>query len=375
MLRLDLCDFSDAYIVVKGDITLMKAENRYFIDVRNRFLAFKNNAPFSNCISKINNVLINKAEDLDIVMPMYNLLECSKNYYYKDEPNNPPSNYNADPITSFVSFKYKTSITGKTSNVNLENGANTEQGNTNIKKNNDIVAPLKYLSNFWKTLDIPLINCEVSLILTWSENCVLTNIKTGIARGTRVAINAPTNATFKITDVKLYVPVVTLSTENEKTLLEQLRTGFKRTIKWNKYRSEMTNQTKNNNLNYLIDPTFTKVNRLFVLSFENENDRTSFSKYYVPKVEIKDFNVLIDGKSFFDVPVKNKEEAYEKIMSISKNNDYTTGNLLDYDYFSKYYKLIAIDLSKQIELENSDLKQEINFIGRLKKEMKEQHFS
>ena len=87
-------------------------------------------------------------------------------------------------------------------------------------------------------------------------------------------------------------------------LLEQLRTGFKRTIKWNKYRSEMTNQTKNNNLNYLIDPTFTKVNRLFVLSFENENDRTSFSKYYVPNFKIKDFNVLIDGKSFFGLPLQ-----------------------------------------------------------------------
>ena len=96
----------------------------------------------------------------------------------------------------------------------------------------------------------------------------------------------------------------------------------------------MTNWTKTNHLNHLIDPTFTKVNRLFVLSFENEEDRTSFSKYYVPKVEIKDFNVLIDGKSFFDVPVKNKEEAYEKIMSISKNNDYTTGNLLDYEYLT-----------------------------------------
>ena len=225
------------------------------------------------------------------------------------------------------------------------------QGNTKIKKNTDIVVPLKYLSNFWKTLDIPLINCEVSLILTWSENCVLTDIKTQTARGTRVAINAPTNATFKITDVKLYVPVVTLSTENDKTLLEQLRTGFKRTIKWNKYRSEMTNQTKNNNLNYLIDPTFTKVNRLFVLSFENENDRTSFSKYYVPNVQIKDFNVLIDGKSFFDMPIKNEEETYEQIIEMGRNNDYTTGNLLDYEYFSKHYKLIAIDLKKQIELE------------------------
>ena len=127
----------------------------------------------------------------------------------------------------------------------------------------------------------------------------------------------------------------------------------------------MTNPTKTNNLNYLINPTFTKVNRLFVLLFENEEERTSFLRYYVPKVEIKDFNVLIDRKSFLDVPVKNKEEAYEKIISISKNNDYTTGNLLDYEYFSKHYKLIAIDLRKQIKLENPNLKQQINFIGKL----------
>ena len=126
----------------------------------------------------------------------------------------------------------------------------------------------------------------------------------------------------------------------------------------------MTNQTKTNHLNYLTNPTFTKVNRLFVLSFENEEDGTSFSKYYVPKVKIKDFNVLIDGKSYFDVSVKKKEEANE-IMSISKNNDYTTGNLLDYEYFSKHYKLIATDLSKQIELESPDLRPQINFIGKL----------
>ena len=119
----------------------------------------------------------------------------------------------------------------------------------------------------------------------------------------------------------------------------------------------MTNQSKNNN--YLIDPTFTKVNRLFVL-FENENDRRSFPKYYVPSVQIKDFNVSIDGKSFFDMPIKNDEQ-------MGRNNDYTSGNLLDYEYFSKHYKLIAIDLSKQIELENPDLKQQINFIGRFKR--------
>ena len=186
------------------------------------------------------------------------------------------------------------------------------------------------------------------------------------ARGDNPAVydDSPTNATFNITDCKLFVPVVTLSAENDNKFLEQLKTGFKRTIKWNKYRSEMSNQTKNNNLNHLIDPTFTDVNRVFVLSFENYNDRTSFLKYYVTKVEIKDFNVSIDRKPFFEIPVKNKE-AYEQIIERSKNNDYTTGNLLDYEYFKDHYQLIALDLNKQTELENPDLKQQTNFIGRL----------
>ena len=127
----------------------------------------------------------------------------------------------------------------------------------------------------------------------------------------------------------------------------------------------MSNQTKNNNLNYLNDPTFTNLNKIFVLSFENEADRTSFLKYYIPSVEIKEFNVLIDGKPFFDIPVKNKEEAYEQITEMSRNNEYTKANLLDYEYFSKHYELIALDLSKNIELENPDLKQQSNFIGRL----------
>ena len=115
------------------------------------------------------------------------------------------------------------------------------------------------------------------------------------------------------------------------------------------------------------DPTFPNVNRIFILSFENENNITSFSNYYVPKVEVNYFNVLIDAKPFFQIPVKNKEEAYEAITEMSKNNDYTTGNLLNYEYFKDHYLLIATDLSNQIELENPDLKQQINFIGRLEK--------
>ena len=123
-----------------------------------------------------------------------------------------------------------------------------------------------------------------------------------------LAIVAPSGATFKIKDTKPYVPGVTLSKENDKKLSEQLKTGFKRTMKWNKYRSQMTIQPQNNNLNYLIDPTFIDFNRLFVFSFAKNaegDDRDSFSHYYAPNVEIKDFNVLIDGKSFFDLSVKN----------------------------------------------------------------------
>ena len=106
---------------------------------------------------------------------------------------------------------------------------------------------------------------------------------------------------------------------------------------------------------------------MFVLSFENENDRTSFSKYYVPNVQIEDINMLIGGKSFFDMPIKNGEDTFKQIIEMGRNNDYTTGNLLDYEYCSKHCKLIAIDLNKQIELENTDLKQQIDFIGKLQR--------
>ena len=195
------------------------------------------------------------------------------------------------------------------------------------------------------------------MILILSKNCVLADLTVKAGRNNNPVVVAPTGLEFEITDTKLFVPVVTLSKENNIKLLEKLKSGFKRTLKWNKYRSQMTIQNNNNNLNYLIDPTFTNVNRLFVLSFERieENNvkkdyRDSFSHYYLPKVEIKDFNVLIDGKIFFDLPVKNEEEAYEKIIDMSNNNDYTTGNLLDFAYYKKNYRLIAIDLSKQTKL-------------------------
>ena len=144
-----------------------------------------------------------------------------------------------------------------------------------------------------------------------------------------------TSATFQINNVKLYAPVVTLSINDNIKFLENINQGFKRTISWNKYRSEITIQLKNNNLDYLIDPTFSNINRLFLFLFKNGTDdptRDSLEEYYIPLVEIKDFNVFTDNKPFFDQPVEKKQEMYEKPIKMSRNNDYTTGNLLDYLY-------------------------------------------
>ena len=328
----------------------------------NKKFIFKNNAPFISCISKINVKLVENAEDLDVIIPMYNLLEYSKNYqktsgslfsYYRDEPK---SLLHGEHITVFIecsdSFDYKSDL-----NPNLDNVVDGKNNKTDV----GIAVPLKHLGNFWRNLNIPLIDFEISLDLSWGDKCVLVGRAYREARAATATtaalppINSPTDVTFKITDGKLYVPVVTLSTENENKLFEMLKSGFKRTEKWNKYMSYISNQAKNNNLNYLIDPIIEKVNRLFILSFENEDDRTSYYKYYVPNVEIKNYNVLIDGNPFFELPVKNIEETYEKILQISDDNSYfTRGNLLDFNYFKKHYEMISIDLSKQIALENKD---------------------
>ena len=212
---------------------------------------------------------------------------------------------------------------------------------------------------------MPLISCEISLELKWNKNCIITSLQQAqnVDGGNTAEL---TGATFGITNCKLYVPIVTLSKDDEIKLLTNLKSRFKRKIEWNKYRSLVSTEAINNNLNILIDPTFTNVNKLFVLAYQDNADRQSFSQFYLPRIMIKDFNVIIDKLAFFDLPIKNEEENYEKIIDISRNNEYTTGNLLDYDYFKKYYKLIAIDLSKQQVLqENEDLIQQINFIGRL----------
>ena len=233
MLKSSLCDYSDAYILVKGRIKITgagyDAEARHADEI-NKGVTCKNSAPFINCKSEINNTEIDNAKDIDIIMPMYNLIEYSDNYsktsgslsqYYKDEPN--------DHLTDSELFKSKIKITGNTS----------ADGNT---KDVEIIVPLKYLSNSLRTLEMPLINCEVNLILTWSSTFVITN-STGVG-------------TFKITDTKLYVPVVNLSTQDNTKLLQQLKSGFKRAINWNKYQSDSKTYAQYQYLNHLVDPSF-----------------------------------------------------------------------------------------------------------------------
>ena len=205
-------------------------------------------------------------------MPLYNLLEYSNNYvkasgslwiYYRDEPN--------DNLADSESFKSKIKITGKT----------PSNGN---KKDVKIMTPLKYLSNFWRTFEMSLINCKVNLILTWSSTCVITN-STGAG-------------TFKITDTKLYVPLTTLPTQDNSKLLEQLKSPFKRVINWNKYLSKPELLAENPNLNHLVEPSFQGVNRLFVLAFEKDTQIISHFGYYLPSVEIKNYNAMINGEKF-----------------------------------------------------------------------------
>ena len=200
-----------------------------------------------------------------------------------------------------------------------------------------------------------MINCEVSLFLIWSSACVITN-STGEGR-------------FTITDTKLFVPFVTLSTQDNAKLLHQLKSGFRRTISWNKYQSDPKTYAQNRYLNLVVNPSFPGVNKLFVLSCQNENDRTLHSSYYLPKVEIKDdCDVMIDGKKVFDEPINSKLKTYENIRRIAtgQGDDYTSGCLLDYSYFKENYKMIAIDLSKQQALDADPRAiQQINFTANL----------
>ena len=238
MLRSDLCDYSDAYILINGIITVAGYNPR---DRQNRPVILKNNAPFVSCITRINGELIEDADDLDIVIPMYNLLKYSKNYrktigslysYYRDElTNDQNDNFANINVINSEAFKYKNKIIGNTYNVDstrvpADGGArkvNTDyRANNSGKKSIELAIPLEYLGNFWRALNIPLISCEVYLELKWNKTWVITSQQIGVnLDGGNTA--APTGGTLAITDCKLYVPVVTLSKDDKIKLLTNLK--------------------------------------------------------------------------------------------------------------------------------------------------------
>ena len=250
MLRSSLCDYSDAYILVKGNITVNNtAADGAAANNTNKKVIFKNCAPFTDCISKINNAQVDNAKDIDIVMLMYNLIEYSDNYsktsgslqqYCKVIPavNNNGCIVDFNGASATDTFNFKTKITGQTDN------------NGRID-NVEIMVPLKCLSNFSRTVDMPLINCEVNVILAWTANCVIIC--------TNVANQVPT---FPITETNLYVLGVTLSTQDNAKLLPQLKSSFKNTIRWNKYLLKPELLAQNPNLNHLVEPSFQSLNRL-----------------------------------------------------------------------------------------------------------------
>ena len=256
VLKPNLCDYADPYILVDGTIIAANAVN----DTR---LALKDCAPFTKCNLEIDDEHVDTAENLDIVMPMYNLIEYSDNYqdssatlyqYKRDEPPDNNVNLTADNSTS---FKYKVNLLGDIAAAAAADPDNARVGRLNVKT----VVPLKYLSNFFRSSEMPLINCKIKLNLTCKKECVLST--------------AADDAVFIINDTKLYVPVLTLSKEDNKDFIEQQNKGFQRSVYWNEYKTkEKREDVDANNLNVVInlDPLFQSVNRLFLMAHSRADD-------------------------------------------------------------------------------------------------------
>ena len=271
-------------------------------------------------------------------MPMYNLIEYSDNYpdssatlyqYKRDEP--PENGAVADlTIDNSSSFKYKISLL-----------CNPVVANNIARINVKVVVPSKYLSNFFRSLEMPLINCKIKLNLTWKKECVLSTDNG--------------NAVFIINDTKMYVPVVTLSKE-DKDFIEQQNKGFQRSIYWNEYKTKEINENADASVfKYInLDPSFQGVNRLFVMAYNRANGqptRNGQQSYYLPRIDLEKYNVIIDGRNVYDIESDIEKYRELKKVMIGKGEDYTAGSLLDFNYFDKHYKLVAVDLSKQKQLD------------------------
>ena len=290
VIKSHLCDYSDTYILVIGDITATGGNE-------NTKVAFKNCAPFRKCVTHKNNEHVDSADNLDITMPMYNLIEYSDNYsntsgslwqFTRDES---PLNNNVNPddvsVNNSSSFKYKSNVFRS-----LTAAANE------VFKNVKIAVPLKYLSNFWRSLEMPLINCKIHLELNWSKDCIMSTIA---------------DTKFKITNTNLYVPIVSLSSKDNAKLVKLLEEGFNRSVYWNEYQTKIkTKNLDNDNLTrFPLDAAFQGVRRLFVLAFNNTDGnankvkRNSHTKYFLPRVNTTNYNVLIDGRNFYDQPIND----------------------------------------------------------------------
>ena len=264
----------------------------------NTRLALKNCALFTKCNLEINDEHVDTAENLDITMPMYNLIEYSDNYQdssatlYQCKRDEPPED---DAVADLMadnssSFKYKVSLLG-----------NPVLNDNITKRSVKAVVPLKYLSNFFRSLEMPLINCKVKLNLTWKKECILST--------------DAGNGVFIINDTKMYVPVVTLSKEDNKDFIEQQNKGFQRSIYWSEYKTKEINENADANVfNYInLDPSFQGVNRLFVMAYNRANGqptRNGQQKYYLPRIDLEKYNVIIDGRNFYDNPIESNIEKY-----------------------------------------------------------------
>ena len=345
VLKPNLCDYAEAYILVDGTIRAANANN-------NTRLILKTCAPFTKCNLEINDEHADTAENLDIVMPMYNLIEYSDNYqdssatlnqYKRDEP--PDADLTADNSSA---FKYKIKLLG-----------NAVVAGNIARRNVKVVVPLKYSSNFFRSLQMPLTNCKTELNLTWKKNCILST--------------DDGDAVFIINDTKLYIPVVTLSKEDNKDFIEQQNKGFQRCIYWNEYKTkEQTEDPNANATKYInLDASFQGVNSFFVMAYNRINaanddqfNKNSQQKHCLPRNDLNKYNVIIDGRNFYDNPIESNIEKYRELkkVMIGKGEDYTTGFLLDYNYFNKHYKLVAVDISEQKELDaNPRAIQQIDF--------------
>ena len=305
----------------------------------NTNIAFKNCSLFTRCVTHINDEHVETAKIMDIIMPMYNLIEYSDNYadssgslyqFKRDEsPMNDAGNLNNVTLDNSTSFKYKASLLGKETDAD---------GNNRTLKNAKIVVPIKYLSVFLsRSLKLPLINCKIHLELNWNNNVMY-------GCYTYAGSNNVNNreATFQITSTKFYLPIVTLSTKDNANLTKQLNEGgLKRSVYWNEYKSKKeTKEADANNLKvFPLDASFQGVNRLFVLAFDNTNngvnrvERDSHRKYFLLRVNITNYNVLIHGRNFYDQPINDQIKKYDEIRKIptGQGDDYTTGCLLEYD--------------------------------------------